>query len=243
MLCTCPHTHTRVYTNAHVHTQAHAHAHVCIYKSTHICGRSHTGTGTHGYKHTNTQAVMYTFTHRHAHLLTHREMYLWGYKNKRSGKRQKLLKQRGSEKKTSCQIMVARQEVAACLVHGMGTATCGFRAPRAALSPQVSHWEDPVQHHLRGMPSPPPCLQLGVSQKILHPGEGPPCLLDPPHLCSPIPSGRPYKTNISLPGPSSNSLTSRAAQDSRHLMALPGSHTTHSLAEPPAPPGSPGVPG
>lgn len=200
------HTHTRVYTHAHVHTQAYAHAHVCIYTSTHICRRSHTGT--HGYKHTNTQAVMYTFTHRHAHLLTHREMYLLGYKNKRSGKRQKLLKQRGSEKKTSCQITVARQVVAACLVHGMGTATCGFRAPRAALSPRVSHWEDPVQHCLRGTPSPPPRLQSGISQKILHPGEGPPCLLDPPHLCSPIPSGCPYKTNISLLGPSSNSLTS-----------------------------------
>ena len=44
--------------------------------------------------------------------------------------------------------MVAHQEVAACLVHGMGTAICRFRAPRAALIPRVSHWEDPVQHHL-----------------------------------------------------------------------------------------------
>ena len=41
--------------------------------------------------------------------------------------------------KTFCKITVARQEVAVCLVQGVGTATCRFRVPRSALSPQVSY--------------------------------------------------------------------------------------------------------
>lgn len=131
-------------------THRHVHMHTCVHLHKHTYADVHTQARVHVCKHANTDALMYTFSHRHAHLLTHREMYLLGYKNKRSGKCQKLLRQRGSEKKTSRQITVARQEVAACLVHGMGTAICGFKAPRAALSPRVSHWEDPVQHRLHG---------------------------------------------------------------------------------------------